>query len=186
MKTAKLPTRIDRFWGDYRFLSNFYIQSVRLWIAPDGTPFGREIPGYVAVEDYDSVEHAYQAGKSLKTAEREKFRIRGVTPSRAKLMGGSLRNIRKDWELPESNGRMAKVNLMRDLLVQKFLPTVLRRRLMSTFSATLIEGNNWHDQFWGVCDGTCDKGPHEPGGLNFLGRLLTEVRSFYGMGTPLE
>lgn len=178
-KTAKLPTKIDRFWGDHRFLSNFYIQSVRLWIAPDGTPFGREIPDYIAIEDYDSVEHAYQAGKSLKANEREKFRIRGVSPAQAKRMGRALKKIRSDWE-------QIKVGFMRDLLVQKFTPSITKRRLLSTFSAQLIEGNNWHDEFWGVCDGTCDKGPHEPNGKNILGILLMEVRSYFGLGVPLK
>jgi len=150
----KLPTEIRGFFEEWRFLSNFHLSHVTL----DG-------------EVYDSVEHAYQAAKTLNLKEREKFRYAGVEPRHAKKMGGALK-LRPDWE-------EVKVAVMRDLLMQKFYPTVLRRKLLCTFTAELVEENNWHDCFYGVCDGTCKQGPHEPLGENNLGRLLMEVRDFY-------
>jgi ribA/ribD-fused uncharacterized protein len=152
----KLPTKIDSFTGPWAFLSNFSPCEVLL----DG-------------EKYASVEAAYQAAKTLNAAAREKFRFLGVTPARAKRMGRSLK-LRPDWE-------EVKVGIMRDLLMQKFRPSIPKRKLISTFQAELIEGNHWHDTFWGMCMGRCDS-PHAPFGENMLGRLLMEVRQFYGLG----
>lgn len=65
MKTQK----IDSFNGKYRFLSNFYPVKVKL----DGVT-------------YDSVEHAYQAAKTIDKEERAKFI--GIT-------AGAIKKIRK-------------------------------------------------------------------------------------------
>jgi predicted NAD-dependent protein-ADP-ribosyltransferase YbiA (DUF1768 family) len=40
--------------------------------------------------------------------------------------------------------------------------------LLETKDATLIEGNTWGDQYWGVCAGV---------GENHLGKLLMQIRS---------
>jgi ribA/ribD-fused uncharacterized protein len=99
-----------------------------------------------------------------------------VKASDAKRMGDAINKSgkrRADW-------LGVNIDIMRDLLLQKFYPTVLRRKLLATFAATLVEGNYWHDEFWGVCDGTCRQGPHEPKGQNILGMLLMEVRVHYG------
>jgi ribA/ribD-fused uncharacterized protein len=170
---VNLPTRIDSFTGPWAFLSNFAPGEVQLWVTADGMVYAHEVPDAV-IEVYASVEHAYQAAKTLNAAVREKFRFAGVTPGRAKKMGRSLK-LRPDWE-------EIKVGLMRDLLMQKFRASILKRKLLSTFQAELIEGNYWHDTFWGVCMGKCDF-PHAPLGENWLGRLLMEVRQFYGLGT---
>jgi len=45
--------------------------------------------------------------------------------------------------------------------------------LLDTGSQELVEGNVWHDNFWGNC--TCSKCP-EPG-ENHLGKLLMKIRS---------
>jgi ribA/ribD-fused uncharacterized protein len=153
---VKLPTRIDSFTGVWAFLSNFHPSEVYL----DGVV-------------YASVEHAYQAAKTLDLKQREKFCFLGVTPARAKKMGRSLK-LRPDWE-------EVKIGIMRELLMQKFSPSIPKRKLLSTFQAELIEGNYWHDTFWGVCMGKCDF-PHAPLGENWLGKLLMEVRKHYGFG----
>lgn len=150
----KLPTEIRGFFEEWRFLSNFHPCKVIL----DG-------------EVYGSTEHAYQAAKTLNPKEREKFRYAGVEPKDAKKMGGTLR-LRPDWE-------EVKVSIMRDLLMQKFYPTILRRKLLCTFTAELVEENYWHDCWWGVCNGKCRQGPHDPQGLNHLGQLLMEIRKYY-------
>jgi len=159
----KMPTEIRGFFEEWRFLSNFHLSHVTL----DG-------------EGYDSVEHAYQAAKTLNLKEREKFRYAGVEPRHAKKTGGALK-LRPDWE-------EVKIAVMRDLLMQKFYPTVLRRKLLCTFKAELVEANWWHDCWWGVCCGEvelggtvrkCKHSPHDPFGENNLGKLLMEVRDFY-------
>jgi ribA/ribD-fused uncharacterized protein len=160
-----LPVLIDRFKDPWGFLSNFYPCSVVL----------DEVT-------YPSVEHAYQAAKTLNLKEREKFLYAGVTAGRAKRMGKAISDsgkLRPDW-------KEVNIGIMRDLLMQKFYPTILRRKLISTFTAELVEGNNWHDLFFGVCDGTCRQGPHEPEGLNHLGRILMEVREYYSTYSKRE
>jgi ribA/ribD-fused uncharacterized protein len=133
---------IDRFDGEYEFLSNFYPS----WVELDG-------------QRYVTVEHAYQAAKTLDSGEREAFQ-RTSDPGRAKRMGRRLR-LRRDWE-------SVKVDVMWGLLRQKFSPgTELAARLLATGDAELVEGNTWEDDFWGVYRGK---------GQNWLGRLLMEVR----------
>lgn len=57
---------------------------------------------------------------------------------------------------------------MRQLVTDKFTRSnELRRRLLATEDAELVEGNAWNDTFWGVCRGN---------GQNHLGRILMEVR----------
>jgi hypothetical protein len=48
-------------------------------------------------------------------------------------------------------------------------------RLLSTGDSLLIEGNYWHDNYWGRC--TCSKCQSEIG-LNQLGEVLMYVREF--------
>jgi ribA/ribD-fused uncharacterized protein len=135
--------KITSFFGDYRFLSNFYPAQILM----DG-------------EWYETVEHAYQAAKTLDPRERDVIRA-ADTPGRAKRLARHI-TLRHNWEA-------IKLTVMEDLVRQKFLRYVhLRRRLLATGDAELIEGNVWGDEFWGVCDGE---------GENHLGRILMKVRS---------
>lgn len=140
---ASAPTIIDSFKGEWAFLSNF---------AP--SPFWHE--GL----DYPTVEHAFQAMKTLDHGERRE--ISGQpTPGKAKGRGRNVL-LRPDWEI-------VKVGVMRTLVTAKFMSNPnLATKLLSTGDAQLIEGNNWHDRFWGVCDGE---------GENYLGRILMQVRT---------
>lgn len=132
---------IDSFSGPYEFLSNFY-------------PCEVEYQGSY----YPSVEHAYQAAKTINSHERELIRT-AETPGRAKRLGNKI-TLRADWET-------IKCQVMLDLLTQKFNYADLREKLLDTGNKQLIEGNNWHDYFWGVCNGK---------GQNMLGELLMKIR----------
>lgn len=132
---------IDRFDGEYRFLSNFWKSPVEY----DGMLF-------------ESVEHAYQAAKTLDWDQREWVRS-APTPGKAKQYGRNVL-LRPDWE-------EIKIGVMRGLLEQKFADAKLQAKLIATGNAELVEGNFWHDTFWGVCNGVGD---------NHLGKLLMEVR----------
>jgi len=57
---------------------------------------------------------------------------------------------------------------MKSCLQEKFSDPLLRKKLLATGNATLIEGNTWGDTYWGVCKGK---------GQNKLGKLLMELRS---------
>jgi ribA/ribD-fused uncharacterized protein len=140
---------IDDFEGHYAFLSNFTPAPVVL----DGVR-------------YPTVEHAYQAAKTLEPGERQKIR-EASTPGLAKKLGRKLKK-RPDW--PD-----LKVDIMRDLVRQKFAAQPdLKKLLLATGETELVEGNTWHDNFWGKC--RCDRCASSPG-QNRLGRLLMEVRS---------
>jgi len=142
-----MTNAIYSFSGQHTFLSNFSAANVEL----DG-------------EVYPTVEHAYQAAKTLDVDERHKIRLQAKTAGQAKKMGNKVK-LRKNWE-------MIKVVVMRSLLEQKFaVGTMPHDWLLKTGDAELIEGNYWHDTFWGVCDGV---------GENWLGRLLMEIRDELG------
>ncbi len=136
-----MRTKIDSFQGEFRWLSNFWPCSVML----DGMTF-------------PSTEHAYQAAKTLTLGERKKFQV--GTAGQAKRLGRKVK-IRSDWE-------SVKLDVMLNLLRQKFSSGELRSKLIATGNTELIEGNTWGDRFWGVCDGR---------GENHLGKLLMKVRA---------
>ena len=133
---------IESFSGEYRFLSNFWPCLVAL----DGTL-------------YPSVEHAYQAAKTLDPEERASVR-NADGPYKAKKAGRAV-ILREDWG-------DVKLDVMADLVYQKFQHPELREKLLATGNQELIEGNHWKDFFWGVCNGK---------GQNHLGRILMDVRS---------
>lgn len=135
---------IGQFVGKYAFLSNFS-------------------PSVVTFEGhkYPSVEHAYQAAKTLDPKSRKVFQVpTTLTAGQAKRLGRTL-DLRENWE-------NIKVGIMYQLLVDKFSDTNLRLKLQATGTEELVEGNDWGDTFWGVCEGV---------GENYLGRCLEKVRS---------
>jgi len=133
--------KIDSFSGDFRFLSNFFPCIVEL----DGI-------------EYNSVENAYQAAKTLIVSERVPFRT--ITAGQSKRLGKTITK-RDDWN-------KEKLSVMSKLLVQKFNNPDLRKLLVATDPLDLEEGNTWHDTFWGVCNGI---------GENHLGKILMQIRN---------
>lgn len=132
---------IESFQGPYRFLSNFWPARVSL----DG-------------ESYPSVEHAYQAAKTLDLEARASIRL-AASPGFAKRMGRLL-TIRPDWD-------DVRLGVMYQLVQQKF-DGPLGRLLLETGDRELVEGNTWGDRFWGVCLGE---------GSNHMGKILMSVRA---------
>ena len=138
---------INAFQGEHRFLSNFW-------------------PSYLSYDGllYPTVEHAYQAAKIKDTDIRKQIR-NCDTPAAAKEFfdKNGLRPA-DDWTVSK------KLNVMEQLLSIKFSgkEPLLIKALLSTGDAELVEGNNWNDQFWGVCNNK---------GENNLGKLLMKVRS---------
>ncbi len=120
-------------------------------------------------ETYASVEHAYQAAKTLDLDLRRAVR-EAPTGAAAKKKGQAIPSskLRPDW--PE-----LKLQVMEDLLRQKFAHADLRAQLLATAPKRLVEGNTWGDTFWGVCKGS---------GSNHLGQLLMRIRAEMLCGTP--
>lgn len=85
----------------------------------------------------------------------------------AKQVGRKLK-LRLGWE-------DMRLDIMNRLLLQKFSDLDLQAKLLATGNEELVEGNWWHDQFWGDC--TCVR--HSGPGENHLGKLLMHVREYY-------
>jgi ribA/ribD-fused uncharacterized protein len=137
---------ISSFTGQYEFLSNFY--TFNMWYDGDLWP---------------SVENAYQAQKTLDWVKRQQF-LR-ISSGRAKRLGRALTDIRPDWDT-------LKNNVMLDLLRVKFSHQTPKEMLLATGEEDLLEGNDWHDNWFGSC--TCDQCGDK--GFNHLGKLLMKVR----------
>lgn len=144
---------IGSFNGRYRFLSNFYMCPV-------------EYQGIV----YPSSEHAYQAAKTLDVDARQK--IAALETANESKKAGQIVEKQPGWE-------EMKVQVMEEIVLLKFQQNGdLRLKLLGTGLQELVEGNTWHDTFWGVCHGgrrcSCKS---EPNGRNELGQILMRVRT---------
>jgi len=132
---------ISNFSGEFDFLSNFH---------PARVAFG----GIV----FPTVEHAFQAAKS--NNREDWIAIAALrTAGQAKRAGRKVQ-LREDWE-------QIKIDIMTELVLQKFSDQDLRQQLLATGDQELAEGNTWNDRFWGVCKGK---------GENHLGKILMFVR----------
>lgn len=149
---------INRFEGRYNFLSNFY-------------PCKIEHQGIT----YPSVEHYYVAMKCNNDQMidgvyytpgdfREKI-AKTTIPAVVKKIGQRIK-IRSDWD-------SKKLEFMEWGLREKFKITEIKEMLLQTENKQIIEGNFWHDNFYGQC--SCDKCSGK--GKNNLGKLLMEIRS---------
>ncbi|MHA1751693.1 MAG: NADAR family protein [Candidatus Helarchaeota archaeon] len=133
---------IKRFSGKYSFLSNFY-------------------PCKIIYENicYPSVEHAYQASKTLDINLRKEIASQ-KTPALAKKLGRAIK-LRSDWD-------RVKLSIMETLVRLKFTTNEeLKKKIIELENCILIEGNTWGDTFWGVYNGN---------GKNHLGKILMKVR----------
>jgi ribA/ribD-fused uncharacterized protein len=133
--------QIAEFQREHRWLSNFW-------------------PAVVTLDNvsYPSVENAYQAAKTTNPLKRLIFV--DISSVEAKRQGRKLQ-LRADWP-------SVRLTIMEYLVWQKFNHGPLRLKLRQTGDAELIEGNYWHDTFWGVCEGV---------GENHLGKILMKIRA---------
>ena len=145
-------TNIKGFFGDYRYLSNFYPCLNGVWWG--GTKF-------------PAVEHAYQAAKFDKIYHKE---FVDITASESKKLAKMMVKedpsvfVRERWDL-------VRYHIMADLVFQKFTWNPhFQSNLVSTGNKFLEETNSWHDYYWGFCNGQ---------GQNKLGIILMKVRDFW-------
>lgn len=133
--------QIPSFEGEYRWLSNFVPVKIKL---------GGEI--------YPSVEHAYQAAKTLSLEERTQIRL-CTTPGEAKKLGKHV-SMRPHWE-------KLKLQIMEAILREKFKQEPYKTLLLATGNTLIEEGNYWKDEYWGIYQGR---------GSNHLGILIMQIR----------
>ena len=142
---------INNFRGEYAFLSNFYSCHIPI-VCFDETIICQ------------SLEHAFQANKTFDPIKRKQIAT-ASSPSEAKKLGKNVQ-LRPDWE-------KNKVEIMERLINKKFSFVPLREKLLATGNEELVEGNTWHDNFWGDC--YCPKCKNIKG-QNHLGKLLMKKR----------
>ena len=138
---------ITSFNGEYSFLSNFY-------------PYQIE---YYGVK-YPTSEHAFQAAKTHNIMQKEAIK-KADTPGKAKRLGRKV-EIRSDWE-------EVKDQVMYEIILNKFKNKEMKAKLLATNNEQLVEGNYWHDNYWGSC--VCLKCWQKPK-ENKLGKILMRVR----------
>lgn len=111
---------------------------------------------------FKSTEAFYQAMKTKDKHARALFtEYNGQTSKRE----GRKLFIRSDWEL-------IKDDVMKFALSKKFSKEPFKSLLLSTGDVDLIEGNYWHDNYWGSCN--CAKCNNK--GLNKLGKMIMAIR----------
>lgn len=137
--------KIDEFKDEYFFLSNYYECPV---VGPIGT--------------FGSSEAFYQSCKCAN--ENDSYKFLSLNPDQAKKFGQQI-EVRDDWE-------QIKEFIMYDAVLCKFLQNPdLRDKLIKTYPAELVEGNDWGDTYWGV-----DLTKPDKPGENMLGKVLMRVR----------
>lgn len=118
--------KIERFDGEYRFLSNFYMCPVT----------------YEGIM-YTCSEGAYVAQKTLDLNIRREISIMPHA-GMIKITGRGIA-LRPDWDL-------IKLDIMAQVIEAKFDQNPdIRDKLLATGNAYLEEGNWWKDTYWGVC-----------------------------------
>lgn len=119
---------IRGFFGEYRYLSNF-------WIAP------------IVLEGqrFQTVEHFFQASKATSDSDFN-YVAYALGPKLAKGRGRDIK-IRPDWD-------KIKDSIMLKALNAKFdQHPDLCNLLLGTQGCYLEETNSWNDTYWGVCNG---------------------------------
>lgn len=136
---------IKSFTGENRFLSNFYQSDI-------------EIDGII----YPNAEVAFQAQKYKNDEDKREF-AKIKNPVIAKRKGRTIQINVDEWN-------KIRLDVMKRICLEKFKQNEeIKQKLLDTKDAILIEGNNWHDTFWGIDNKTGE-------GLNHLGKILMEVR----------
>lgn len=149
-------TSFDRKY-DRDFLSNFYPCKIESKMIP---VLAEQNPNLT----FRSAECAYQCAKCANVSDMKIFET--LSPGQSKRHGRKI-EIRTDWN-------EIKIDIMESILKIKFSDEKLKNKLISTGNAELIEGNNWHDNFWGFCHcSSCADVIH----TNNLGNLLMKIRN---------
>ena len=148
---------IGTFKGEFDWASNFYMKA----------------PFYVGGQLFKSSEHYFAACKTT-DANWCRWIIDGDRPADAKRLGQQC-PIRPNWDV-------VRVPTMADALWYKFIQNRdIQQKLTDTDTQEMVEGNWWHDNFWGDCHCNNKSGKHPEclnPGLNKLGLSLMNLRTY--------
>lgn len=127
-KVENYKGKVDKFEGEYGFLSNFYI----------------DFPLRYKGIEFSSSESAYMGEKSGEHSDL--LRFSELLPSEAKQEVKKVK-LREDWDL-------VKDYIMFSIVYAKFSQNEeLKNLLLETKDFYLEEGNWWGDKYWGVYRG---------------------------------
>jgi ribA/ribD-fused uncharacterized protein len=144
---------IRSFKGDFEFLSNFSRHAFR--DPSDGVLWRTN-------------EHFYQANKTVSMIDRGRI-WSASTPGKAKKLGSEV-ELRENWKFIKNQVMMMGLGL-------KFTQNEdIKKLLMSLDGYELVEGNMWHDNYWGDC--LC-VGCRNIEGKNMLGKYLMLMREMF-------
>lgn len=132
---------ISEFRGDYAWLSNFYPSKIYY----DGYYFSCVECAYQSQKNNDVSWKLFCSEHDAKIVKRESKKI----------------NLIYNWDY-------IKFYIMLDCLNLKFRQEPFKSLLVATEDHELIEGNNWGDTYWGICNGK---------GKNTLGKMLMSIRN---------
>jgi ribA/ribD-fused uncharacterized protein len=139
---------ITDFHDGYTYLSNFSSHAL-----------------LISGQKWPTVEHAFQAAKTTDRGQQQMIRA-ATSPGLAKRLGKTV-TLRPNWN-------DMRVRVMEKLVALKFAQwPELGLKLRATGDALIVEGNKWHDNFWGSC--SCPRCQHITG-ENHLGLILMQIR----------
>ena len=140
---------IKSFRGKYACFSNFHACEFEY----NDIKWSNSEAAFQAMKSGNKV--VWEAMSKLNASEaKKKGRQRGI-------------GLRPDWD-------KVKNKFMHDVVYAKFSQNPdLKDILLSTGDAELIEGNWWHDNYWGDCQ--CER-CWDVIGMNTLGKILMKVR----------
>lgn len=149
---------ISEFRGQYDWATNFY----------------HKAPFYVHGQKFKTSEHYFAACKTLDANWCQRI-IGADTAADAKRLGRQC-PCQPEW------GRV-RVNVMSQAIWYKFTQhPELQEKLIATGTQVMVEGNWWHDNFWGDCYCNDKDGRHpeclQPG-KDALGLLLMNLRTYF-------
>lgn len=141
---------ITKFEGQYACFSNYYMCNMVF----------EELPYRCSESCYQSLKYAKQKSRNI---------YRTMAPSTAHLRGQKIKPLRPKWD-------EVKDDLMYKVVFEKFYQNKnIQEILLSTGDEEIINENDYHDNYWGIC--SCEKCRAENiEGQNKLGKILMKVR----------
>lgn len=154
---------IERFWEQYRWLSNFWEVEIEF----DGITYPSVEHYYVAMKVDKPQKIKLEINKKLADVYMDIQQLREHiskidTASKVKKFGQEQISVRKDWD-------DLKISVMKYGLEQKYSQEPFRTKLIETGNEYIQEGNVWNDTHWGV---NLDTGE----GKNILGKMIMKIR----------
>lgn len=163
-------TIISPFRGEYAVFSNFSKYPITLW----DTNFPTTEHAYqwrktIDPLDQNSVLFKEQIGTSKATGLPVLFTI-PTTASEAKAAGKNVA-LRPEW-----NEEFSIITMTEITIAKVIQHPYVKQKLQDTGESLIVEGNTWHDNFWGDC--TCGlKDECKAEGRNNLGKVWMKVRT---------